>query len=52
MIKQKLEQYITTKAPLQKVLKRISYPKNENKSNHQLTGNIKPQEKNRQVFRE
>jgi hypothetical protein len=43
---------MTTKPPLQKILKRILHKEYENKHNHERTENIKPQERNRQVLRE
>jgi hypothetical protein len=46
--KQKLKQYVTMKPPLQKTLQGILHKENENKQNHNRTGNIKPQEKKRQ----
>jgi hypothetical protein len=49
--KQKLKQYLTTKPPLQKILKGNLYIEDENKCNHERMGNIKPHEKNRQVIR-
>jgi hypothetical protein len=50
--KQKLKQYMTTKPPLQKILKGIQHTKDKNKHNHERTGNIKPQEKSRQILKE
>jgi hypothetical protein len=50
--KQKPKQYMTTKPPLQKVLKGIPHTEDENKHNHKGMGSIKPHEKNRQVLRE
>jgi hypothetical protein len=44
--KQKLKQYMTTKPPLQKILKGILYTEDKNKHNHKRTGS-KPHEKNR-----
>jgi hypothetical protein len=49
--KQRLKQYMTTKPPLQKILKRILCTEDENKHNHERT-EILNQEKNRQVLRE
>jgi hypothetical protein len=49
--KQKLKQYTTTKPPLQKILKGILQREDENKHNHKMMGNIKPQEENRQVIK-
>jgi hypothetical protein len=46
--KQKLKQYMTTKPPLPKFLQGILHTENENKQNHERTGNTKPQEKKRQ----
>jgi hypothetical protein len=43
---------MTTKPPIQKILKGILHTEDENKQNHNKTGSIKPQEKNRPVFRE
>jgi hypothetical protein len=45
--KQKLKQYMTTKPPLQKILKGVLHTEDENKHSHESTGSIKPQEKNR-----
>jgi hypothetical protein len=42
---------MTTKLPLQKMLKGILYPEDENKQNCKRTGSIKPPEKNKQVHR-
>jgi hypothetical protein len=50
--KQKLKQYTTTNPPLQKILQRILHTDNENKQNHERTGNTKPQEKKRQESKE
>jgi hypothetical protein len=50
--KQKLKQYMTTKPPLQKILKGILHTESENKQNHERAGNTKPQEKKRQESRE
>jgi hypothetical protein len=50
--KQKLNQYMTTKPPLQKILQRILHTKNESIQNHQRTGFTKPQEKKKQESRE
>jgi hypothetical protein len=50
--KQKPKQYMTTKPPLQKSLQGILHTENENKQNHERTGNTKPQEKKRQKSRE
>jgi hypothetical protein len=44
--KQKLKQYMITKPPLQKILQGILHTENENKQNHERTGNTKPQEEN------
>jgi hypothetical protein len=49
--KQKLEQYMTTKPPLQRILKGILHTEDENKHDHERTGSIKTHDKNRQVFR-
>jgi hypothetical protein len=45
---------MTTKPPLQKILKGILHTDDENKHNisHERMGNIKPQEKIRQTLRE
>jgi hypothetical protein len=49
--KQKLKQYRTTKPKLQKILKgTLHTQKVKKKHNHERMGNIKPQEKNRQVI--
>jgi hypothetical protein len=37
---------MTAKSPQQKILKGILHTKDENKHNHERTGNIKPHEKN------
>jgi hypothetical protein len=50
--KQKLKEYVTTKPPLQKILKGILYRRQKRNNNHASTGSIKPHEKNRQVLRE
>jgi hypothetical protein len=47
----KLKQYMSTKSPLQKILKGIVYTEDENKHSHERMGIIKPQNKNRQVIR-
>jgi hypothetical protein len=49
---QKLKQYMTTKPPLQKILKGILHTEDETKQNQERTGSIKPQEKKRQAIRE
>jgi hypothetical protein len=49
--KQKLKQYMATKAPLQKILQGILQTENESIQNHERTGNTKPQEKKRQENR-
>jgi hypothetical protein len=41
---------MTTKPPLQKILKGNLHAEHENKYNHEMMGNIKSQEKKRQVF--
>jgi hypothetical protein len=38
---------MTTKPPLQKILKGILHTEDENKQNHEKTGSIKPHEKKR-----
>jgi hypothetical protein len=43
---------MTTKPQLQKILQGILHTEDESKQNHERTGNIKPQEKKRQVIRE
>jgi hypothetical protein len=50
--KQKLEQYMTTKPLLQKILQAILHTENESKQNNDRTGSTKPQEKKRQGNRE
>jgi hypothetical protein len=40
---------MTSKPPLQKIVKGTLHREDENKHNHKRTGNIKPQEKNRVV---
>jgi hypothetical protein len=50
--KQKLKQYVTTKPPLQKILRGILHTEYESKQNHERTGNTKPQKKKRQGIRE
>jgi hypothetical protein len=50
--KQKLKQYMTTKPPLQKILKGILHREEENKHNHKRKRSIKPHENNRQALRE
>jgi hypothetical protein len=50
--KQKLKPYMIIKPPLQKILKEILHTEDKNKHNHERTGNIKPQDKNRQILRE
>jgi hypothetical protein len=49
--KQKLKQYMTTKPPLQKILKVILHTEDETKHNHERTENITLHEKNRQALR-
>jgi hypothetical protein len=39
-MEQKLKQSVTTKPPLQKILKRILHTQDKNKSNYEGTGNI------------
>jgi hypothetical protein len=41
---------MTTKPPLQKILKGTLHTEDEEKHNHAGTGSNKPHEKNRQVF--
>jgi hypothetical protein len=43
---------MTTKLPLQKILKGIIHKEDENKYIHERIESNKPQEKNRQVLRE
>jgi hypothetical protein len=43
---------MTTKPPLQKILQRILHTEDESKQNHKTMGNIKPQEKKKQVIKE
>jgi hypothetical protein len=50
--KQKLNQYMTTKPSLQKILQGILHTESERKQNHEKTGSTKPQEKKRQETRE
>jgi hypothetical protein len=50
--KQKLKQYMTTKAPLQKILHGILHIENESQQNDKKAGNTKPQEKKRQESKE
>jgi hypothetical protein len=50
--KQKLNQYMTTKPPLQKILQGLLHTENESKQNHERTGSTKPQEKQKQRIRE
>jgi hypothetical protein len=42
--KQKLNQYMTTKPPLQKILQGILHTENESKQNQERAGNTEPQE--------
>jgi hypothetical protein len=49
---QKLKQYMIPKPPLQKILRGILHTEDESKQNHERTGSIKLQGKNRQVLRE
>jgi hypothetical protein len=49
--KQKLKQYMTTKPPLQKIMKGILHTEDEDKHSPERMGIIKPQEKNRQVIK-
>jgi hypothetical protein len=50
--KQQLKQYMTTKPPLQKILKGILNTEDENKHSHEGIGITKPQEKSRQAIKE
>jgi hypothetical protein len=50
--KEKLKQYMTTKAPLQKILQGILHTENERKQNHERAGSTKPQKKKRQESKE
>jgi hypothetical protein len=43
---------MTTKPPIQKILKGILHTEDESKQNHKRTRSIKPQEKKRQAIRE
>jgi hypothetical protein len=43
---------MTTKPPLQKILKGMLQTEDENKHNQKRMGNTKPQEKNKQIIRE
>jgi hypothetical protein len=49
--KQKLKQYMTKKSLLQKILQGILQAESETQHNHEKTGSIKPQEKNKQESR-
>jgi hypothetical protein len=51
-VKQKPKQYMTTKPPLQKILKGILHTEDENKHNHERMRIITPQKKTRQVMKE
>jgi hypothetical protein len=42
---------MATKPPLQKILKGILHKEDNKNHDHDRTGNIKPQEKNREVIR-
>jgi hypothetical protein len=50
--KHKLKQYMATKPSLQKILQGFLHTEKESKQNHGKTGQIKPQEKKRQGFRD
>jgi hypothetical protein len=50
--KQKLKQYMTTKAPLQKILQGILHTEDESIQNHERMGSMKLQEKKRQAIRQ
>jgi hypothetical protein len=50
--KQRLNQYMTTKPPLQKILQGILYTESECKQNQERAGSTKPQEKKRHESRE
>jgi hypothetical protein len=50
--RQKLKQYVTTKAPLQKILQGILHTESETQLNHEKTGSTKPQKKKNQECRE
>jgi hypothetical protein len=50
--KQKLQQYMTIKPPLQKVLQGILYTESESRPNHERADKTKPQEKKRPESRE
>jgi hypothetical protein len=43
---------MTTKPPLQKILKAILHTEDESKQNHKRMGSTKPQEKKKQGIRE
>jgi hypothetical protein len=43
---------MTTKPPLQKILKGILLTEDENRHNYERMGNTKPHEKNTQILRE
>jgi hypothetical protein len=49
--KQKLKQYISTKPPLQMILRGILHTEDESKQNHERMGRFKPQKK-RQALRQ
>jgi hypothetical protein len=50
--KKKLKQYMTIKPPLQKFQQQILNTKVKSKQNHDVMGNIKPEEKKRHIIRE
>jgi hypothetical protein len=50
--KQKIEEYMTTKPPLQKILQGILHTESESKQDHERAGSSKPQEKKSQESRE
>jgi hypothetical protein len=43
---------MTTKPPLQKILKEVLYTEDKNKHNHESKGSTKPHGKNRQALRD
>jgi hypothetical protein len=48
----KLQQYMTTKPPLQKILQEILHTESENQHNHERAGSSKLQEKEKQESKE
>jgi hypothetical protein len=47
-----MEQYMTTKPPLQKIIQGILHTQSESKQVHERTSSTKPQKKKRQESRE